>query len=1103
MVKGRQWGDSIESAMWIWGVVVSFSLLIPSSACALEHPFLETFGSANNPSFSEAQGMAIDQATGDLLVIDRAANTLSRYNPNGTPANFSALGTNVISGFSFGNFHDPGEVQVAVDDSGGATDGNIYVPEPGAGVVDIFGKDGSLLGELTGSSEGAFVEPCGVGVDPSGNVYVGDFSGKIHKYEPSGSPPVNGDNGANFVFATNCTLAAGAGATTGFIFPAHFGGSVVKLDSTTGEERYAVDAGPTTTVTVDPATGRLYTASGSEVKEYNASGSTEATALTSIAPGGGKVTGVAVNETSGEIYVARAGSSQIEVWGAAVLLPEAFTQDASVVGSTVTFHGGVSAAGGPPATCVFQYVEVKATGFEGASSVPCFPTGPYTGSSSTSVSAEISGLPEAAYRFRLVASNENGSKEGETGFFSTFERMPGLPDNRAYEMVSPPKKVGEVIPPEPAGSLGSTCGECMPGENYSALMAMQSALDGESVVYLGQPFSGGLAAGLNEYLGSRTSDGWKMQGLNSPLVGGSYQAFSSDLSRGVLQQTEPTLSPEAPTRGGKGFANLYLPLNGSLRPLITIEPPNRNPSDFEVLFGGVNAGTNSESTFDHLLFEANDTLTEEVPGIAPKAPNIEASQICALPGASCNIYEWTDNQLRLVNVLPDNTTPALDAVIGSGRLLAKTNPQFLAPNVDHAISNDGSRIFWTEKGTGKVYVRIDGVETLEIPSSGSCKESILVEERACFLTASPNGSEVLLSDGQIFEINAQGDAYEATLDLTEGMGGFQGILGAAEDLSHIYFVDTKALTEESKENANKEHAEEGELNLYAWSEGVITFIGALQADDNRFGTQNRYGAWTASRPNRTAQVSSDGSYLAFMSAAPLTGYDNDENFEVFEYSASSEVLICASCNPTGQQPLGPSNLSLIKPGSPGSPSFPQPGNLSHEGGGRLFFESQDALSPNDTNGHIQDVYEWEPNGAGSCKRADGCVYLISSGHSPNDSMFLDSTPSGDDVFFITREQLLPRDKDSLLDLYDARAPHTPGEEVGFAESGISPCEGEGCAGPAASPPVSPGAGSPGFIGPVNPPPKPTCKPGFVKKHGKCVKKKHKNKRAKRSQGGSR
>jgi hypothetical protein len=1111
----RRWRGRISSlrlayALGLWVVA---GLLIPASATALEHPFLGALGSAKEPTFAKAEGLAFDQLDARLLIIDAGAGTVSRWNTDGTPASFSALGTNVLDGsgtpegsLSFGG---PGEVQVAVDNSGGATDGNIYLPQfAGPDVVDVFAEDGAFLGQLTESTEGEFGEPCGVAVDPDGNLFVGDFSGKIHKYEPSGAIPVNGDNTANFAFSGNCTLAAGAGSTDGSIFPVKFGasGKTSKLDATTGEEKYVADPGPTTTVTVDPATGILFSASGTEVKEFDASGETEATPLTPI-PGEAKVMGIAVDEDTGSVYVSREGNPHIEVWGPAVNLPKVTTEEATIVNGVITLHGVLDADEGPPATCEFQYVEVSAEGFKGGTSVPTTPPGPFSGADGpTSVSAQITDLPEAAFRFRLLCGNGEGSKAGQTLLFDTFEQLPGLPDDRAYEMVSPSEKTGEVIPPEPAAQLGGSCGDCLPGQNDQA-MPMQATPDGNSVLYMGQPFTGGIASGPNEYIAPRTSTGWGIEFLSSPTTTGVYEAFSADLSRAVLSQTNPALSPQAPSWEGSAFPNLYLRESGPLQPLITEEPPKRDPGNFRLRFAAANAGTALVAPFEHVVFAADDALTEET-GVAPEAPEVPASEDCTVQGVNCNLYEWVDGELRLVNVLP-NETAAPNSVIGAGRMLADV----LIPNVSHAISDDGSRIFWSSEQTGQVYVRIDGEETLEIPGPGLCKEEVEEEDRVCFLTASSDGSAVLLSDGQVYELNGAGTAYEPTTDLSEGQDGFEGILGAAEDLSTVYFVDTKVLPKAvGQENANGEEAEEDELNLYAWDRGELDFIGILLPGDGRFGTLSRYGAWKPSPSNRTAQVSPDGSFLTFMSLASLTGYDNRHAVgggsscsslskpepgvpcrQVFVYSADSEDLSCASCDPTGQQPIGPSNLSLIKP-SEASPEFRQPNNLSPEGNGRVFFESQDTLSPRDINGFIQDVYEWEPEGMGSCEREGGCVYLISKGDSPNDSMFLDSSEEGSDAFFVTRQQLLRRDTDQQLDLYDARI------GGGFAEQTKPPCGGEGCPGPIASPPLRPNVPSAGFTGSGNPPkPKPKhCKKGFVKKHGKCVKKKPK----KHQKGGS-
>jgi hypothetical protein len=184
----------------------------------------------------------------------------------------------------------------------------------------------------------------------------------------------------------------------------------------------------------------------------------------------------------------------------------------------------------------------------------------------------------------------------------------------------------------------------------------------------------------------------------------------------------------------------------------------------------------------------------------------------------------------------------------------------------------------------------------------------------------------------------------------------------------------------------------------------------------------------------------------------------------------------------------------VRPGE-GGPAFPQPHNLSPDGSGRLFFESQDSLVPQDVNEGVQDVYEWEPQGVGGCAKPGGCVALVSSGSAAGDSMFLDASASGEDAFFITRQRLLPRDQDSQLDLYDARV------GGGFAEeAGAAPCSGEACKGPISEPPAAPSAASQSFSGPGNP--KPAKKPQ-KKKHAKHKRQKKHKRAAKHSRGGGR
>jgi hypothetical protein len=137
-----------------------------------------------------------------------------------------------------------------------------------------------------------------------------------------------------------------------------------------------------------------------------------------------------------------------------------------------------------------------------------------------------------------------------------------------------------------------------------------------------------------------------------------------------------------------------------------------------------------------------------------------------------------------------------------------------------------------------------------------------------------------------------------------------------------------------------------------------------------------------------------------------------------------------------------------------------------EGGSRVFFNTADALVPQDVN-HAQDVYEYE----------NGHAYLISDGtsvgglsFSQTGAAFVDASANGDDVFFITRASLVSQDTDDLVDLYDARAPHVPGEAVGFPTSASVLCEGEDCrpAGPSAPVFVLPSSTSFTGIGNVKP-----------------------------------
>ena len=431
-------------------------------------------------------------------------------------------------------------------------------------------------------------------------------------------------------------------------------------------------------------------------------------------------------------------------------------------------------------------------------------------------------------------------------------------------------------------------------------------------------------------------------------------------------------------------------------------------------------------------------------------------------------------------------------------------------NVTHAMSADGSKVYWTAVqndlvGTGRIFLRQNPGQ--EQSASGACDEP----EKACtlkvsetksassarFWAASADGGKALYEftegalAGSLYLFDAEAEA--STLIAKKSLG----LVGAGEDLSDIYFVSEERI-------AGTTGAVIGKPNLYhVDAEGNYTFIATLSRTDVHVSTSNVSGGTTNILPsnvetipiNHVARASGDGRTLAFISTEPLTGYDNTDaasplacgakegsnegicDSEVFRYEVGSEGPVCVSCNPSGAQPQGRKVVggaqSAMTLATAATLPAPTTQLYTHralsEDGNRLFFNSYDPLVARDTNGK-GDVYQWEAaDGPAQCeaqggelfvKSSGGCLSLISSGESPSDSEFLDASASGDDVFFVTNASLLPQDP-GLYDVYDARV------GGGFAQPTTTPaCEGEACQGPL-SPPVDPTPASSSFNGPGN------------------------------------
>jgi NHL repeat len=788
---------------------------------------------------------------------------------------------------------------------------------------------------------------------------------------------------------------------------------------------------------------------------------------------------------------------------------------------------------GIPTTAYFQYVseetceEDEAEGgecFEAATEIPDVAHGANpidlgAGEAFAEPSASPSGLdPATAYRFRLVASDALiAPKEvaGPEGSFTTFA-APGappscaanaafrtgpsaaLPDCRAYEMVSPiDKEGGDIV---------------VLRQRLTLLPAVleQSATSGAKLAYGSSRAFGDAPSGpyTSQYIATRhAGEGWTNHGISPPRenlvvplsasADSELKTLSPDLCESwLVTVSEPKLTPDAV----KGFPNLYRDdLCGAegFKALTTVEPPTVDPVTYDKL---ELQGRSADGTKG--VFLAPDKLTGE-----------------ASPGQQ-QLYEHSPAGLHLVCILPNGTptAPCTGGGAGEGNGLMRT------ALVQGAMSDSGQRVFWSaaSTSTGPLYMRqspeqgiVPGEECTAgkpctVPVSGE-GEVATGSGTARFWCAAADGSTAIYAVGaDLYRVEITEEAGHPVSHSTLVAHKFKGLAGCSEDASHLYLVSEEELTGPNAEGKSPA-ADQPNLYLYDASkpEGErFAFVAALAGADS-YVTNPRAEL-------RTSRVAPDGESAAFMSAGSLTGYDNldaaskQADAEVYLYDAREERLRCASCNPSGERPEG--RLGTIQKNELAgvwmAARLPVPQNTLYasralaEDGKRLFFNSYDPLAPTDSNG-AEDLYQWEAAGEGGCAKGSpsfsaangGCVDLISSGQSAQDSEFVDADPSGQNAFFTTLSSLVDQDP-GLIDVYDARVNGgLPGLSTPSGE-----CEGAACQGfhpapedatPASAAPAGDGNLQEAAKGPGRHP----CPKGKrkVRRHGKarCVKKHHK------------
>jgi hypothetical protein len=718
------------------------------------------------------------------------------------------------------------------------------------------------------------------------------------------------------------------------------------------------------------------------------------------------------------------------------------------------------------------------------------------GNLDVSVTQQIGGLtPSTTYHFRVVASNEVGTTfsaggEQSDGTFATLPRVvAGLPDHRAYELVTPANKGGASDMFGTAATFlntdvgySSDSGDEFLMTSTLANFGAFGASEKDAYVFRREPAQ-------NEWTyKSVVADSLGVQSV----VGRVFNPtdFSSEIALSELVGS--TASP-----GGFSLTTLVGHAGGPYTTLHKDSPVHQEYEETEEtnLAGG-------SSDLSHLVLESkNHTLTAGDTGQDPGSNAL--FERVKVGSGTCTVaspmYEGNAGGcLELINGNGQGQIVSqCGAVLGLGH----------SPGArQNAVSPDGARVFFTApdpylkynpesvqtaqetnecwdgvtRDAPQIYMRSgDGITKLSAPEAGWTP--VGGAQAAIFVGASKDGSKVFFAteseltkddagihDLELYECDIVEEPEGPKCELSRISAGSSGKAAAdvwtvpavSDDGSAVYFTAFGQLV------AGLQSLRTGQVYLYRYDTTTRTTAYVATVDESDYTTGLTSSAkWyreMALSTNANYYATPDGRYLLFATAGEVTGYGTDEGVgaycpvgisgggsglpghcaEVYRYhyeagSSGDGSAVCVSCNPNGASPV--SNAQFAARSAPQDPDD-GPIRAMSDDGSEVFFDTADALVPQDTNQTL-DVYEWRESTAGEDR-----ISLISSGEDPGPSLFLGASGDGSNVFFGTHARLVPADGDSAGDLYDARVcePENGNPCLKAASAGTGQCEGDAC-----------------------------------------------------------
>lgn len=324
-----------------------------------------------------------------------------------------------------------------------------------------------------------------------------------------------------------------------------------------------------------------------------------------------------------------------------------------------------------------------------------------------------------------------------------------------------------------------------------------------------------------------------------------------------------------------------------------------------------------------------------------------------------------------------------------------------------AISQDGLRVFFytyeslvasdTDSSRRDVYERFNGTTTLI--STGPLGGSGLFE--ANYAGSTPEGSIVWFTTQEQLtasDTDSATDVYERDAGVTNhvsegGNGPFPAFFEGASLTGNRVFYSTNEAVLGSDTDAFRD--------IYERKDDTTTTHISVGPNGGNGAYQVFFGG-----------ASLDGTRVFFDTREALVAGDTDGACP----DTSEPPLFILQCIDTYERTNG-TTTTWISSGGNGSynASFAE---ISQEGG-RVFFQTSEALSGLDTDSGAQDVYE----------RFAGAISLVSQGPAggsgPHSATFVGASADGTRVFFQTYEKLVSGDTDNdWLDIYERNAAAT-------------------------------------------------------------------------------